>query len=165
MANCPAPARVGQSIAPSERTGLAGSDLDVTFSVRDDGQVDALIGPELPVFQEALNDSVSSLPPRGAPGNGPSTYWIDHAENGVLSAQRTGDGRPFTWGNTTVLRLQGDTVVASYDYAEPDEPGDEVPLADFLALLAEWRIQVMECASIAKQPLPETYRRNPAPTG
>jgi len=49
--------------------------MEVRFSVRDDGQVDVHLGPEWPIFNVALNDSISSLPPRGWTGNGPSTYW------------------------------------------------------------------------------------------
>lgn len=81
--------------------------MEVTFTTRDDGQVDAFIGPGRPVFQEALLDSISSLPPRGAEGNGPSTYWIDQAEAGARSAHETGDERPFLWGNITVLSVHG----------------------------------------------------------
>lgn len=41
--------------------------VDVTYSVRDDRQVDAHIGPEWPVLDHALGDSISSLPPAGWP--------------------------------------------------------------------------------------------------
>lgn len=136
--------------------------VDVTFSVRDDLQVDAHLGPEWPVFDHALGDSISSLPPRGAAGNGPSTYWIDEAENSALKAHRTGETKPFLWGNITVLQVVGDTVVAKYDYAEDDEPGEALPMEDFLGLLAEWRSRIQTSAASATEPLPETYRRNPA---
>ena len=136
--------------------------MDVTFSVRDDLQVDAHLGSEWPVYDHALGDSISSLPPRGARGNGPSTYWIDQAEEGAVKAHRTGDTKPFLWGNITVLRVVGDTVVANYDYDEDDEPGEALPMEDFLGLLAEWRRRVQVSAASAKEPLPETYRRNPA---
>ena len=68
-----------------------------TFSVREDGQVDVQLGSEWPTFNKALNDCVSSLPPRGVSGSGPSTYWIDVAERGVQSARLNGNDRPFIW--------------------------------------------------------------------
>ena len=134
--------------------------VEVNFSVRDDLQVDARLGPEWPVFDDALGDSISSLPPRGATGNGPSTYWIDQAEKGAVEAHRSGDIRPFLWGNITVLRVIDNMVVAKYDY-DDDEPGEAVPLNDFLEVLTEWRRRVQASAQAATKPLPETYRRNP----
>lgn len=127
--------------------------------MRADGQVDASLGPEWPLFNHALADSISSLPPRGLKGNGPSTYWIDVAEEGVRKAAAAGDGSPFTWGNITQLSVRGDYVVASYDFDE--EQAEEVPLNDFLALLRDWRVAVLRSAEKATSPLPETYRRNP----
>jgi hypothetical protein len=136
--------------------------MEFIFSTRDDGQVDARLGPEWPLFSEALGDSISSLPPRGAAGNGPSTYWIDIAEHGARRAAQSGDVAPFTWGNSTLLRVQSGNVVAAYDCAEENEPGEAIPLDEFLALLAEWRKRVIASASTSSAPLPETYRRNPA---
>jgi hypothetical protein len=133
----------------------------LTFSLRDDGQVDAHLGEAWRIFQDALDDSISSLPPRGALGNGPSTYWVDRAEEGARNAQRDGNERPFTSGNITLLRVVGDDVVATYDFSE-DEPSQAMPLDDFLAVLDEWRSRIIESAVRATAPLPETYRRNPA---
>ena len=135
--------------------------MEVTFSTRDDGQVDGRIGTDQPVLQEALDDSISSLPPRGAPGNGPSSYWIDHAQEGAHQAHERGDECPFTSGNITVLSVRGDMVVAKYDFDKPDVPGDEMPLNDFLALLEAWKAKVTESAAKATEPLPEKYRRKP----
>ncbi len=136
--------------------------MEVRFSVRDDGQVDVHLGPEWPIFDVALNDSVSSLPPLGWAGNGPSTYWIGHAERGVREAYQRGDEGPFTWGDETFLCLRGDEVLANFDYAEPDEPGETMRLDGFLSLLAEWRSRVEQ--GVATAPLSETYRRIP-PSG
>jgi hypothetical protein len=135
--------------------------VEVTFSIRDDGQVDALLDGDWPVFNEALGDSISSLPPRGATGVGPSTYWIDVAEAGARRAAETGDDRPFTSGNITVLRVRGGEVVANFDYDDEDEPGEALPLSDFLGLLRDWRDRVKASASSSTLALPETYRRNP----
>ena len=136
-------------------------DMDFEFSVRVDGQVDLQLGPDWPIFNEALPDSISSLPPRGAQGNGPSTYWLDVAEAGVLGAVETGDTRPFTLGNVTLLKFEGDQVVATFDFSD-DEPREPMPVADFLDLLREWRRRIVLSAASASAPLPETYRRNPA---
>ncbi len=135
--------------------------MKVRFERRDDGQVDAFLdSADYSLLQEALNDCVSSLPPRGMPGNGPSTYWIDVAERGARQAAAIGDDRPFTWGNVTLLRVVGDQVEATLDF--DDEVVERIPLPDFLNLLTAWRAEVVTAASIAVEPLPETYRRNPA---
>jgi hypothetical protein len=134
---------------------------EVRFSVHDDGQVDAHLGPGWPTFDVALNDSISSLPPRGWPGNGPSTYWIDHADRNARDAHARRDDRPFARGKETVLYVRGGSVVASYGYAHPDKADETMPLTDFLELLADWRRRVADSASTATAPLPETYRRNP----
>jgi hypothetical protein len=144
-------------------TCQAVSMVEVSFSTRDDGQVDAWIGPGRPALQEALHDSISSLPPRGALHNGPSTYWIDHAERGAHRALETADERPFAYGNSTVLILRRDQVEGRYIYSEPDEAGDVMPVGDFFTLLAKWRERVEETAAKSTTQLSETYRRNPVP--
>jgi len=57
---------------------------------REDGQVDAHLPDTWIVFNEVLSDSISSLPPRGGDGVGPSTYWIDKAMRGVELALEHG---------------------------------------------------------------------------
>ncbi len=42
--------------------------LEVDLSVSDDGQIDASLGADWPMFNHALSDSISSLPPRGRRG-------------------------------------------------------------------------------------------------
>lgn len=134
--------------------------MEVQFSTREDGQVDASLGPDWPLFNHALGDSVSSLPPRGEPGNAPSTYWVDVAATGARRAAERGDGNPFTWGNITTLHVEGDDVVARYDYDEEGD-GERVPLNEFLELLEEWRERVLASRAGADASLPDTYRRNP----
>jgi hypothetical protein len=131
-----------------------------TFTRRDDGQIDAVVdGYDL--FNEALADSISSLPPRGADGKGPSPYWIDVALEGARNAASTGDTRPFTGGNITYLRVDGDDVVAGVDYHDDEEFAERMPIETFVALLTQWRSLVVEAQSEATEALPQTYRRNP----
>ena len=136
--------------------------MQVDFSVREDGQIDAELAGDWPVFNEALSDSISSLPPRGEPGRGPSTYWIDVAAQGARLASERGDERPFTWGNSTRLRVKGGRVLASFDYDDPSDDDEAIGLKDFLALLAAWRERVV--AAPSRTEFPETYRRNPMNT-
>jgi hypothetical protein len=134
--------------------------VDVSLSVRADGQVDVHHAAGWQIFQDALDDSISSLPPRGAPGNGPSAYWVDHAEQGARTARESGDERPFASGNITFLGVSDGMVVATYDFAEDDEPGQAMPIEEFLALLVEWRRRIEASSASATEPLPDTYGRN-----
>lgn len=68
------------------------------FTTRDDGQIDARIVGDHPLFNDALDDSISSLPARGEAGAGPSTYWIDVAREGAVGAARNRSDLPFTRG-------------------------------------------------------------------
>jgi hypothetical protein len=133
--------------------------LEVRFSVRDDGQIDAELAGDWPVLNEALRDGISSLPPRGERGRGPSTYWIDAADRGARVASERDDEQPFLWGNIPQLRVKEGRVLASFDYDEPADDDDAIALADFLALLSSWRERVV--ASQSRTRFPETYRRNP----
>jgi hypothetical protein len=137
--------------------------MDVHFSPRDDGQVDVDLGPELSLFTQALNDSVSSLPPRAAQGNGPSTYWVDAARVGLDRALSTGSERPFACGNITLLRLKEGRVEARWDFDEEDAPGQFLDTQDFQRVLVDWRQRITESASTSTSPLPDTYRRNATP--
>jgi hypothetical protein len=136
--------------------------MDARFSSRADGQVDVDLGPEWPLFTEALNDSVSSLPPRGAAGHGPSTYWVDVAKGGLERAIASDSDRPFTWGNTTLLRLRAGRVEARYNFDDEDVQGQFLDVDALRQVLDEWRLRIVKSASTSTSPLPETYRRNPA---
>ncbi|WP_157692928.1 hypothetical protein [Pedococcus dokdonensis] len=137
--------------------------MEAQFTSRKDGQVDVDLGPEWRLFTEALNDCVSSLPPRGATGNGPSTYWVDVASIGLDRALASGTDRPFTWGNITLLRLNHGRVEARYDFDEEDVPGQFLDVDDLRRVLDDWRARIDESAAASTSPLPETYRRNPTP--
>lgn len=134
---------------------------DLTFATRGDGQIDAHLGDPWTVFDHALGDAISSLPPRGATGSGPSTYWIDVAEKGARWASTAGDTRPFIWGNVTYLRFEGRDVIAAYEFDPDENDAESMPLDDFLGLLAEWRKRVLAAGSRSMTEFPETYRRNP----
>jgi hypothetical protein len=137
--------------------------MDARFSSREDGQVDVDLGLNLTLFTEALNDCVSSLPPRGAKGDGPSTYWVDVARVGLDRAVASGSDRPFTWGNITLLRLKEGRVEARYDFDEDDVPGQFLNVEEVRQVLDAWRARIEANASASTSPLPETYRRNPTP--
>jgi hypothetical protein len=137
--------------------------MDARFRSRQDGQVDVDLGPEWPLFTEALNDCVSSLPPRGAKGNGPSTYWVDVARLGLDRALASGSDRPFTAGNVTLLRLHEGRVEARFDFEDEEVPGEFIEVDDLRGILGEWRTRIKDIASASTSPLPQTYRRNPMP--
>lgn len=142
------------------RSGHSGP-VETRFTVRADGQVDAHLEGDWPTFNHALEDSISSLPPRGERGTGPSTYWIDVADRGARRSASTGDERPFTWGNITQLRVKAGRVFASIDIDDPTDEDESLSLEDFLSLLSAWRNRVV--ASNCGETYPETYRRNPMP--
>jgi hypothetical protein len=84
---------------------------------------------------------------------------VNVADSGARRAAETGDERPFASGNITLLRVEDGDVVAALDF--DDDLTERLPLVDFLDLLAEWRVRIVESAASASAPLPETYRRNP----
>jgi len=139
--------------------------VQVRFTERDDGQVDVDLGPGWQLMTEALNDCVSSLPPRGAPGRGPSTYWIDVATRGLERALANDDPAPFTAGNATLLRVTGGQIEARYDFDEEAVAGQFIEAGAFRCLLSDWRDLVLHSAARSTSSLPDTYRRNPSASG
>ena len=138
-------------------------DMDPHFTEREDGQVDVDLGPEWSLVTEALNDSVSSLPPCGAKGNRPSTYWVDVVTLG-LNRALTSAMSTRSHGGTALCC--GSEVVES----KPVMTSMRTTSSQFLdvnelqRILAEWRRRILDSASASTSPLPETYRRNPDPT-
>ena len=123
--------------------------VDVVFTERADGIIDASVSPELGLFSEALVDSVSSRAPRGARHAGLSTYWIDRTEDAARNAAATGDAQPFAAGNATYLRLEGEMVVANWEWDFDDESGSQaLPLNEFLEILAAWRRRVIDSGGV-----------------
>jgi len=105
------------------------------------------------VLQEALDDSIGTRPPPGAPQGGPSTYWIDQAIQGLRARLSQPSDRPFAEGNITYLRLLGDLVIASYDFA-PEENGEPVDAEEFLSLLTAWRAAAVSVDQASEDRLP-----------
>lgn len=97
------------------------------------------------MLQHALEDSLGSRPPRGAPQNGPSTYWIDDAISGLREQLENGDSKPFASGNITYLQLRSGQVEARYDVdADDSDSVDRVPVAEFVELLSDWRQRILQ---------------------
>jgi hypothetical protein len=139
--------------------------MEVRFTRRPDGIIDASLGPDHALFNHALEDSVSSRAPRGAPRPGLSTYWIDRAERYARQAAADRSEKPFTSGNVTYLRVEGDRVVARYDFDPDDAEGDSIPLHDFLDLLADWRQAVLNAGGASgtyAEPLVNPWPMGPA---
>lgn len=140
--------------------------MGFTFRTGTNGLVHVIVTGDHDTLNDALNDIFSSRPPLGWVGDGPSTYWIDRARRQFEEARANGSVECFVGGNDAQLRLIDGTVEARYEYSYPDEPGDRMPVDEFVALLDEWRTRIKASAAKATSPLPETYRRNPGiPTG
>jgi hypothetical protein len=137
--------------------------MELRFSRRPDGIIDASLGPDHAMLNHALEDAVSSRAPRGAPRPGLSTYWIDQAEVRARSAAAEGSREPFASGNVTYLRLDGDRVVAGYDFDPAEAETDSISLEEFLRLLAAWRTEVVDAGgATGKDAIPPV---DPRPMG
>jgi hypothetical protein len=138
-----------------------GGTVDYDFTVTNEGLVDVNVDGNLLLLFEALKDSIGTRPPRGAPQDGPSTYWIDHAVTHLEARMEDGGLEPFASGNATNLQLRNGVVEARYDFdAEEDEILDAVPAHEFLALLRAWReIVLAESPAADKRtpPPPKTW--------
>lgn len=136
--------------------------VDIGFTqLRDDGTVDAVLGPEWPVFNDALADAVSSLPPRGSRERHLSTYWIDSTLNRLRTMRQSGETGPIASGNAYSLVLVGDEVQAVFDYG--DDSVERLPADEVDQLLVAWREHVVKAQRHERRVVPETYRRNPWP--
>ena len=136
------------------------------FIVDDEGLVDVAIGDDLPILADALQDSVGSRPPRDAPQDGPSTYWVDSALTGLRARLEDAGEEPFTSGNETYLQLKEGLVEARYDYDAADSPYvDAVPADELLHLLEAWRRRILEESPAAdkRMPPPPTAKAMPPP--
>jgi hypothetical protein len=133
------------------------------LQLRDDGTIDVRLGPDWPIFNEALADAVSSLPPRGSDEKRLSTYWIDRTLGRLNALQNEGHTGPIAAGNAWSILLDGDGVQAVFDYGDPNEDVELMSTEDFRAILEGWRAAVVAAQSHETRIVPETYRRNPWP--
>jgi hypothetical protein len=125
--------------------------VNFAFTVRGDGIIEAHAGSGDGLLDHARNDALSSRAPRGASSEGLSTYWIDRTEEALRRAIAEGHEKPFASGNATYLRLDGDHVVAAYDFDPDEREGESLPLGEFLSLLNEWRRRVVEAGGVSGQ--------------
>lgn len=127
------------------------------FTVSDEGLVEVALVDDLPYMIHALEDSLGTRPPRGAPQDGPSTYWIDTTLAQLHGRLTDGGEDPIASGNITYLIVRDGSVQARLDIdSANDDNYDAVPVTDFLALLNAWRASVMLES-------PEADKRMPPP--
>lgn len=131
--------------------------MDYRFEVTADGLVRAFLVDVVPVLNEALEDSIGSRPPRGAPQDGPSTFWLDRALQGVRARVADASDEPFASGNTTYLQVRDGKVEARYDYDPPDDDCfGVIAVEKFIQLVEDWRARILEVS-------PEADKRVPPP--
>jgi hypothetical protein len=131
------------------------------LALRDDGTIDARLAADWPIFNEALADAVSSLPPRGSSETQLSTYWIDHTRDRLNALRQRGEDGLIASGNAYSLRLDGGGVQAVFDYGDANEDVELMSVEDFVGILYRWRAAVVAAQAHETRTVPETYRRNP----
>jgi hypothetical protein len=131
--------------------------------LRDDGTIDARLGSDWPIFNEALADAVSSLPPRGSTETRLSTYWLDQTLERLAALQARNQAGAIAGGNAYSLVFDGDGVKAVFDYGDPNEEVELMSTDDFTSILKRWRAVVLAAQAHETRLVPETYRRNPWP--
>lgn len=141
--------------------------MEVLFVESAGGVVEVVVdfGREDRLINKALEDCVSSFPPRGWPGNGPCTYWIDVTQQGLADALATGSTDPFIGGNMTLFRVVEGRLEARYDFDDINDekaPSEFIDIDDFRAILQQWRELIVVNAASATAPLGVSGRRNPA---
>jgi len=133
------------------------------FATRSDGQVDASLAGDWPIFNQALPDCISSLPPLGDITAGPSTYWIEVAAQEAKWASFSGSESAFICGKATFLQLVAGCVVARYDHDRSSGPSESITIEAFLALLTDWQKQINHGDTENAASLPTTHRRDELP--
>jgi hypothetical protein len=150
------------ALATTIEIGQSGAMEAEFLQLREDGTVDARLVGDWPIFNEALADSISSIPPRGSKERRLSTYWIDGALARVSRARRSADPAKIASGNAYSILVSGEQAIAVFDYGD-DDTRESMPLDDFVRLLEDWRERVTEIQRTETREVPETYRRNPWP--
>jgi hypothetical protein len=140
--------------------------LEYEFTVDGDDLVAVVLSDNLALMNEALEDSIGTHPPVGAPQHGPTTYWIDEALRDLRARIEDNSREPFASGNLTYLQLTHGAVQARYDFdAEEDEVFDAVPASEFLDLLVAWRRRVLAESPSADQRIPPPRQARAMPPG
>lgn len=122
--------------------------------------IDLVLGEGWPGFNEALADSVSTMPFRGQSTTGLSTYWLDLLiERLEDRSDAPGVEQSVINGNATELIKVDDEVVARSLYELFED--ERLLVAEMLPVLRLWREQVV--AKGGTFTIPETYRRAPFP--
>jgi hypothetical protein len=138
--------------------------MEYEFTVSDAGLVEVTLADDLPYLRHALEDSLGTRPPRGAPQDGPSTYWIDTTLAQLNDRAIDGGTDPIAAGNITYLIVRDGSVQARLDVdSDEDDNYDAVPIEDFLALLRAWRTRVMEVSPAADTRVPKPRAARPMP--
>jgi hypothetical protein len=140
--------------------------MEYEFTVSDEGLVEVALADDLPYISHALEDSLGTRPPRGAPQDGPSTYWIDTTLAQLKGRLADSGVAPIASGNITYLIVRDGSVQARLDIDSDDDNNyDAVPVADFLELLNAWRARVMleSPAADKRMPPPRAARAMPPP--
>lgn len=141
---CAGPQGVGAVRAdPGHYANLVG--MEVTFTHRPDGGVDARVVGGVSLFDEVFADCINATAPSGAPmPHLPSTYWIDRARARTLAAIENPSVTPIAHGNATIVTIDNGHVVARFDFdPEPDTAGEAIPVDQFIEILDRWRDHVL----------------------
>ena len=132
--------------------------IEPEFSQSTSRGIELRLGDHWPGFNEALADSVSTMPHRGEATTSLSTYWLDLLIGRLESwSDEPGVEQSVISGNTTELVKVGDFVIARSLYELFDD--ERLPIVDLLPVLGRWRDQVTTNGE--KFAIPETYRRAP----
>src|SRR4051794_24959938 len=121
--------------------------IDADF-FEDRGLVWVTLGSSRPGWYEAMNDSISSLSPRGQSPE-LSTYWIDHA----LTRVNSPPGTRITGRNSTRIERTATGVVAKSDYEMFED--EHMSVDDFDSLLRAWRDRVVALQRVRDPARPE----------
>lgn len=143
---------------------LRGRKVQYTFVQSPEGLIDVVVDRDAPILADAMTDSLGTRPPRGAPQDGPSTYWIDQALTQLRARLDDLSESPFASGNVTYLALKDGAVEVRYDYDPPDsEYVDRVQPSELIQLLEAWRKTVTEFDPQAARRLPPPPNARPMP--
>ena len=118
--------------------------VEVEFVDRPDGGVDVRVVAHDSMFNEVFADSINAIAPAGArEPRAPSTYWIDRARAYALAANEDASANPIAHGNVTIVTVEDGEVIARFDFDPDDEPGEAMPVSEFVEILDCWRERVL----------------------